>query len=111
MNVLSDENLSFDNFIINNQSLPGNYKFSPDHTSWSDSFNKHINSNWVQFFIGGSSLTYYPSSRSGYVTVQMLNPTSRASLLLHAGEKYDRSDGFRPLSTINQIFWFDIKIE
>ena len=47
---LSDENLTFNQFLQRTTPLSGGYSFSPDHTGVVDSFNKHINANWVQIF-------------------------------------------------------------
>jgi len=113
-NVLNKEGITFDQFKARNKPLGGGYAFSPDHTGVLDSFNKHINANWVQFFVGGTSTKYYPSNEPGWIIVEMTNPTSRNSLLLHIGDEYKRdgtnSGDNKPLSTINQIFRFKLKI-
>ncbi len=109
---LKDENLTFNQFVANGESLDGGYSFSPDHTGVVDSFNKHINANWVQFFTGGTKTTYYPSNEPGWIIVEMRNPTSRYSLLLHIGDEYKRdgSGNNKPLSTIEQVFKFKLKV-
>ncbi len=110
---LNDKGLTFSQFIANGTVEDGSYRFSPDHTGVVDSFNKHVNANWVQFFIGGASTNYYPSSDPGFIIVELANDTSRKSLLLHVGNSYDR-DGTgnnRPLSTIKQIFRFKLQIQ
>tara|TARA_B110000902_G_scaffold50106_1_gene57409 strand:+ start:101 stop:1795 length:1695 start_codon:yes stop_codon:yes gene_type:complete len=111
--VLNKENLTFDQFVSNVNEIDGSYSFSPDHTSVVDSFEKHKNANWVQFFIGGASIKYYPSNEAGYIIVELTNGTSRNSLLLHSGDSYDRdgSGNNRPLSTIKQAFKFKLKIQ
>jgi hypothetical protein len=110
---LSDENLTFNQFLQRTTPLSGGYSFSPDHTGVVDSFNKHINANWVQFFIGAASAKYYPSTDPGCIIVELTNGTSRKSLLLHVGNSYKR-DGTginRSLSTIYQTFRFKLKIQ
>lgn len=105
---------TFSQFISNmNNELDGGYAFSPGHTGVVDSFNKHVNANWVQFFVGGTRAKYYPSSDPGWIIVELTNETSRNSLLLHVGANYDRNGtGInRPLSTIKQIFRFKLKIQ
>jgi hypothetical protein len=72
---LNDENLTFDQFLQRTTPLPGGYSFSPDHTGVIDSFNKHVNANWVQFFIGGASAKYYPSTDPGFIIVELTNGT------------------------------------
>lgn len=110
-NELLEENLTLEQFVANGEPLTSSYTFSPDHTGVTDSFNKHINANWVQFFVGGTSTTYYPSDEQGWIIVKMRNPTSRHSLLLHIGADYDREDyGNIPLSTIEQVFKFKLKV-
>ena len=111
-NKLIEDNLTYEQFVLNGNGIDGGYSFSPDHTGVIDSFNKHINANWVQFFIGGTSNTYYPSNEQGWIIVEMRNPTSRNSLLLHVGESYDRKVYSNiPLSTIEQVFRFKLKIK
>jgi len=110
---MEDEGLSFNQFLLRTDPLPGGYSFSPDHTGVIDSFSKHINANWVQFFIGGASAKYFPSTDPGWIIVELSNGTSRNSLLLHVGNEYKR-DGTginRPLSTIKQVFRFKLKIQ
>ncbi|MDG2194103.1 MAG: hypothetical protein P8K77_04495 [Polaribacter sp.] len=110
---LKDEGLSFNQFLLRTDPLLGGYSFSPDHTGVIDSFSKHVNANWVQFFIGGASAKYYPSTDPGWIIVELSNGTSRNSLLLHVGNEYKR-DGTgvnKPLSTIKQVFRFKLKIQ
>lgn len=109
---LDEENLSYDQFVANGNELFGGYAFSPDHTGITDSFNKHINANWVQFYIGGTSTKYYPSNEEGWIIVEMKNSTSRNSLLLHIGDDYERNGTAvnKPLSTIKQTFKFKLKV-
>lgn len=106
-------NLTFSQFITNGNVIHGNNAFSPGHTSNTDSFNKHVNANWVQFFVGGTRAKYYPSSDPCWIIVELTNETSRNSLLLHVGDNYDRNGtGInRSLSTIKQIFRFKLKIQ
>ncbi len=110
---IAKKGLTFDQFVANGIKEDGNYSFSPDHTWVVDSFNKHVNANWVQFFIGGANTKYYPSSDTGFIIVELTNSTSRNSLLLHVGNEYKRDGtGFnRPLSTIKQTFKFKLKIQ
>lgn len=113
LEILNERGLSFDQFSLKTDWLPGSYSFSPDHTGVVDSLNKHINANWVQFFIGGANTKYYPSNDPGFVIVELTNDTSRNSLLLHVGDEY-RRDGTginRSLSTITQIFRYKLKIQ
>ena len=110
-NVLIKEDLTFNQFVTNGTFLESSYKFSPDHAGVLDSFEEHKNANWVQFFVGGSSVEYRPSSQSGYIDVKLINPTSRHSLLLHIGDNYDRHPQETiPLSTITLHFYIKIKI-
>ncbi|WP_298779567.1 hypothetical protein [uncultured Polaribacter sp.] len=109
--VLIKESLTFNQFVANGTFLESSYKFSPDHAGVLESFEEHKNANWVQFFVGGSSIEYRPSSQSGYINVKLINPTSRHSLLLHIGDNYNRhSQETVPLSTITQYFYIKIKI-
>ncbi len=112
-NLLQIKNWSFGQFV-NEGVMPSGYGFSPGHTTFSDSFAKHIRANDVQFFVGGANIKYLRSSESGYVIVELTNPTSRNSLLLHIGDNYERdgsnSGNNRPLSTIIQTFRFKLKI-
>ena len=105
--------LSYLNFKNRTNPIITGLEFSPDHTSITESINKHINSNLVQFFIGGAVIRYMPASEDGWVEVSVTNYTSRKSLLLHVGENYSRSatQPNRPLSTIQQNFKFNIKID
>jgi hypothetical protein len=104
--------LTYVQFVSQGNIIQGGYSFSPDHTTVSDSFNKHVNANWVQFFIGGTSAEYRPSNEAGWIEVILSNPTSRNSLLLHQADNYDRGvlGDNRPLSTIIQRFHFKLKI-
>lgn len=113
LQVLLEKKLTFENFVLQGNSINGGYAFSPDHTDIKDSFNKHLNANWVQFFIGGANTKYFPSNESGWVIVEMSNYTSRNSLLIHKGENYlrDGSGINKPLSTIKQTFRFKLKIK
>jgi hypothetical protein len=112
LNVLEVKGLTFEQFVAQGKMIEGGYSFSPDHTSITDSFNKHLNANWVQFFIGGTKAEYRPSIDSGWIEVILENPTSRNSLLLHQAESYPRDIyGNVPLSTINQYFHFILKIQ
>ncbi|UGU15407.1 hypothetical protein LS482_17205 [Sinomicrobium kalidii] len=110
---LSKKGLTLEEFIKQGNAISGGYAFSPDHTSVQDSFNKHINANWVQFFIGGASVKYSPSSEKGWINVEMKNATSRSSLILHMAENYNRTGNGknRPLSTIRQTFKFKLKVK
>jgi hypothetical protein len=111
VSVLANNNLTFNQFVTQGNMLPSSYKFSPDHAGVLDSFEEHRNANWVQFFVGGSSVQYRPSSQIGYIDVLLINPTSRKSLLLHIGDNYDRHPQETiPLSTIKQYFYITIKI-
>jgi len=104
-------NLSFDQFVANGAKIEGSHNFSPGHTSIINSINEHVNANWVQFFVGGTSAEYKPSNVAGYIDVILTNPTSRNSLLLHIGDNYSREDfGSTPLSTIEQHFYIRIKV-
>jgi len=114
LKIINKRNLSFEKFSNEGISIPSSYGFSPGHTTFLDSFSKHIKANDVQFFIGGSNLEYFPAIETGYINVVLSNSTSRNSLLLHIGDNYAR-DGSnsginRPLSTIKQVFWFKLKI-
>lgn len=111
--ALNGNNISsYNEFISNGEEIDGRYAFSPDHTGVVDSFNKHKNANWVQFFVAGTSTVYYPSNDPGWIIVEMRNPTSRNSLLLHFGDNYKRdgSGDNKPLSTIEQVFRFKLKV-
>ncbi|WP_064966658.1 hypothetical protein [Tenacibaculum ovolyticum] len=112
--TLSKEGISsYDEFILKGKEVNGRYAFSPDHTGVVDSFNKHKNANWVHF-VAGTSTVYYPSNDPGWIIVEMRNPTSRNSLLLHQGENYNRNGlgtSNLPLSTIWQIFKFKLKVK
>ena len=113
LKVINNKGITFDQFIANGALEGGSYRFSPDHTGIVDSFNKHVNANWVQFFIGGASTKYSPSADPGFIIVELTNNTSRKSLLLHVGNNYER-DGTgvnKGLSTIKQIFRFKLKIQ
>jgi hypothetical protein len=109
---LVEKGLSYSTFVAQGNMMQGGYSFSPDHTTVSDSFNKHVNANWVQFFIGGVSAEYRPSNEAGWIDVILSNGTSRKSLLLHKGNNYDRngSGNNKPLSTISQYFHFKLKV-
>lgn len=109
---LDKEGITYNQFLNRVNPLSGGYSFSPDHTGVIDSFNKHINANWVQFFIGGASAKYSPSSDPDWIIVELSNGTSRNSLLLHIGENYDRdgSGNNKPISTIKQHFKFKLKV-
>ena len=109
---LVEKGLSYSKFVSQGNMMQGGYSFSPDHTTVSDSFNKHVNANWVQFFIGGASAEYRPSNEAGWIEVILSNGTSRKSLLLHKGDNYDRngSGNNKPLSTISQYFHFKLKV-
>jgi len=104
--------LTYMNFVNQGNMMQGGYSFSPDHTTVSDSFNKHVNANWVQFFIGGANIEYRPSTEIGWIEVILWNPTSRKSLLLHQVDNYLRngSGNNKPLSTIEQHFHFKLKV-
>ncbi|WP_435253918.1 hypothetical protein [Tenacibaculum sp. A30] len=113
---LDKEGITYDQFLNRITPLSGGYSFSPDHAGIIDSINKHIDvvasANWVQFFIGGASVKYSPSSDPDWIIVELSNGTSRNSLLLHIGENYDRdgSGNNKPLSTIKQYFKFKLKV-
>ena len=110
-NILTKNNLTFNQFVANGNMLPSSYKFSPDHAGVLESFEEHKNANWVQFFVGGSRVEYRASSQNGYIDVKLINPTSRKSLLLHIGDNYDRHPQETiPLSTIEQYFYIKLKI-
>lgn len=74
-----------------------------------------MNSNLSQFFVGGANVAVSATDDANWVNVSISNPTSRESLMLHAGENYprDRKDGGteKPLSTIKQTFTFKMKID
>ena len=109
--VLNEKNLTFNQFLVNGNMIEGNNSFSPGHTSVVDSFNKHMKANQVQFFVGGSSIEFTPSTQTGYINVKLSNPTSRYSLLLHSAKSYARTRyGSVALSTINQHFYISIKV-
>lgn len=109
---LEEEGLTYEGFIQNGNTINGGYAFSPDHTTIKDSFNKHKNANWVQFFIGGASTKYSPSNEENWIIVEMSNGTSRSSLMARLAEDYPRdgSGNNRPLSTIKQKFVFKLKV-
>lgn len=110
--VLNQNGLTFEEFVTNGETLLGGNAFSPDHTSLIDSFEQHVNANWVQFFIGGTSIEYRPSSEFGYIDVKVINPTSRHSLILHLAENYPRDDyGPISLSTIYQYLYITLKVQ
>ena len=110
--ILIAKNLTFEQFVSNGKELGSSYKFSPDHAGVLESFEEHKKANWVQFFVGGTSIEYRPSSQIGYIDVKLINPTSRNSLLLHIGKNYDRNPQETvPLSTIEQSFYIKIKIK
>ncbi|RNL83710.1 hypothetical protein ED312_14595 [Sinomicrobium pectinilyticum] len=113
LSILHDKKLTFEEFVKSGNTILGSYSFSPDHTTVKDSFNKHIKANWVQFFIGGASIDYTPSDEEGWINVELTNPTSRNSLLLHIAESYKRTGNGKnkPLSTITQTFKFKLKIK
>ena len=110
--LLLERGLTFDQFEANGRMIPSSYGFSPDHIGVLSSIEEHYNANWVQFFVGGSTVEYSPSIQPGYIDIKLSNPTSRNSLLLHIGENYARnnSGSNRPLSTIYQNFYIRIKI-
>lgn len=112
LNNLSKNGLTYNQFIKNGNMIKGGYAFSPDHTTVEDSFSKHYNANWVQFFIGGANAEYYPTNENGWIRVVIWNQTTRNSLMLHQGENYDRdgSGNNLPLSTIKQYFSFKLQI-
>jgi hypothetical protein len=114
LRILNDKNLSLEMFTKQGAIIESGYGFSPGHTTFSDSFGKHLRANDVQFFVGGANLKYFPAIENGYIIVELMNPTSRNSLLLHIGDNYERdgsnSGNNRPLSTIRQKFRFKLKI-
>lgn len=109
---LIEKNLTYNQFVSNGNTINGGYAFSPDHTSAQDSFDKHVNANWVQFFIGGASTVYQPTNDYGWISVTISNSTSRSSLMLHVGDNYPRNGNgpHKPLSTISQTFTFRMKV-
>ena len=112
LNNLSKNGLTYNQFIKNGNMIKGGYAFSPDHTTVEDSFSKHYNANWVQFFIGGANAEYYPTNENGWIRVVIWNQTTRNSLMLHQGDNYERdgSGNNLPLSTIKQYFTFKLQI-
>lgn len=112
LDKLAKNGLTYNQFVTNGNMIRGGYSFSPDHTTVTDSFNKHIKANWVQFFIGGANAEYYPTNENGWIKVIIWNQTTRNSLLLHQGDNYPRdgSSNNLPLSTIKQYFTFKLKI-
>lgn len=105
-------NLSYNDFKNRTIPLSTGLQFSPDQTSITESINKHLNSNLVQFFIGGAGIHYMSSSEDGWVGVSITNYTSRKSLLLHVADNYSRNASInQPLSTTQQNFTFKIKID
>lgn len=78
-------------------------EFSPNMlpSSWIESVKKHVDSNAVQFFVGGAIAK--ARIQDNNFIIQITNETSRSSLMLHVGENYDRKDGNKPLSTIKQF--------
>ncbi len=73
-----------------------------------ESIEKHIDSNPVQFFIGGAIVD--AKIENGNLIGIITNHTSRNSLFLHVADNYDRKDGDRPLSTITQVIHFTLKV-
>lgn len=109
--VLVARQLTFNQFVANGNMVSGENAFSPDHTDVITSFNQHVNANWVQFFIGGTSIEYRPTNQAGYIDVIVSNPTSRNSLMFHLADDYDRPTyGNIPLSTIEQVFRIRIQV-
>jgi hypothetical protein len=87
--------------------------FSPDHTgSVYESFKKHINSNSIQFFTGGS--TAYVTVLNNDVFISVYNESSRNSFFAHGkfGLSWAAKNTYRsaanssgaPMSTITQTF-------
>ncbi|WP_445455991.1 RHS repeat domain-containing protein [Flavobacterium sp. HNIBRBA15423] len=77
-------------------------EFSPNSSpsTWMNSLIKHIDSNAVQFFVGGAIATV--GVKNNNLIIQIYNETSRNSLMLHIGGNYDRKNGNKSLSTIKQ---------
>jgi RHS repeat-associated protein len=90
-------------------------EFSPDHAGLQESVEKHMDSNFPQFFVGGANVSVSATDDANWVNVSINNPTSRGSLMLHQGKNYPRDgkDGGteKPLSTITQTFTFKMKID
>lgn len=109
---INEFNLSYIDFKNRTAPLNASLGFSPDHISITESVNKHLNSNLVQFFIGGAVSHYMPSNEDGWVEVNITNATSRSSLFLHIADNYARNGSVnQPLSTTQQNFKFKIKID
>ncbi|MDD3014656.1 MAG: hypothetical protein PHC34_13225 [Candidatus Gastranaerophilales bacterium] len=80
--------------------------FSPtsNPASWGESIARHVSASKIEFFIGGAIVKI--RMQNDNVEGQVINLTSRESLLLHVAGNYNRSDGNRPLSTIYQLINF-----
>ena len=87
--------------------------FSPDHTgSILESFSKHINSNSIQFFVGGATAKI--SILGNQISVQVYNEASRSSFFAHGKfglewaaqnvKRESQNSGGEKLSTITMTF-------
>lgn len=88
-------------------------EFSPDNTkTFLESIQKHIDSNLSQFFIGGAIARIRATEEPNWVIVEVINYTSRKSLMFHIANNYEREKGkIVPLSTIGQRIIFKMKID
>lgn len=113
---------SYEEFMANNEEIPLEISFSPDHINNSEggenpfytSIGKHLDSDLLELFIGGAYAYVSPSYNEGMLTVRIVNETSRSSLLYHVGEKYDRTSNngpHEPLSTISQEIVFEMPVD
>jgi RHS repeat-associated protein len=114
--------LSLHDLVESGQELEFGMPFSPDHTNFFDSLEKHVDAitgNLSQLFIGGANAKV--SIRDGNINIMISNGTTRNSLLLHLDDRlkdhtdyfrnYDRStDGNIPLSTIYQNLFYSNKV-
>jgi len=102
---------SYDKF--KNSEITISLEFSPDNTkTFLESIQKHIDSNLSQFFIGGAIARIRATEEPNWVIVEVINNTSRKSLMFHIANNYEREKGkIVPLSTIGQRIIFKMKID
>ncbi|MDD6357780.1 MAG: hypothetical protein PUG15_06780, partial [Bacteroidales bacterium] len=102
---------SYDKF--KNSEITISLEFSPDNTkTFLESIQKHIDSNLSQFFIGGAIARIRATEEPNWVIVEVINYTSRKSLMFHIANNYEREKGkIVPLSTIGQRIIFKMKID
>ena len=108
--------MTYDEFKKTTVSISYGLAFSPDHTkTYMESLGKHLVSNPLQMFVAGAIIRSCPSTAPGnYIEVEILNQTSRRSVMLHLGDNYKRHNlpiGERSLSTIHQRFRFRLSID